>query len=101
MLILQVHIRVKPEYLDAFLAATIENARNSALEPGVARFDFLQSSDDPCSLSLWDVYRNEEAIPAHKATAHYATWLETVKDMFDGDRTRTWYKSVFPVDGAW
>ena len=101
MLILQVHIHVKPEHLDAFRAATIENARNSAQEPGIARFDFLEDADDPTRFSLWEVYRTEEAVAAHRAAAHYAKWVETVADMFAEPRTRTWYKSVFPADGDW
>ena len=101
MLILQVHIHVKPEHLDAFRKATIENARNSAQEPGIARFDFLQSSDDPTRFSLWEVYKTEEAIAAHKQTAHFAAWVEAVADMFVSERTRSWYTSVFPPDGDW
>jgi quinol monooxygenase YgiN len=101
MLILQVHIQVKPECLDAFRAATIENARNSAQEPGIARFDFLEHNDDPTRFSLWEVYKTEAAVAAHKETAHYANWVETVAGMFAESRTRTWYKSVFPADGSW
>ena len=101
MLILQVHIHVKPECLDAFRAATIENARNSAQEPGIARFDFLQLQDDPNRFVLWEVYRTEEAVAAHKLTAHYATCVEAVSDMFVEARTRSWYTSVFPGDEAW
>jgi len=100
MLILHVHIHIKPEFIDAFRAATIENARNSAQEPGIARFDFLQHSDDPNRFSLWEVYRTEEAVAAHKLTPHYAKWVETVAHMFAEDRTRTWYKSIFPADNA-
>jgi quinol monooxygenase YgiN len=101
MLILQVHIHVKPECVEAFRAATIENARNSAQEPGVARFDFLEHADDPNRFSLWEVYKTEEAVAAHKETAHYAAWVEATKDLFAEPRTRTWYKSVFPADGNW
>lgn len=101
MLILQVHIHVKPECLDAFRAATIENARNSAQEPGIARFDFLENADDPTRFSLWEVYRTEEAVAAHKLTTHYAKWVETTADMFAEARTRSWYRSVFPADEVW
>jgi quinol monooxygenase YgiN len=101
MLILHVHIHVKPECLDAFRAATIENARNSAQEPGIARFDFLEHADDPNRFSLWEVYRTEEAVAAHKLTPHYAKWVETTADMFAEPRTRTWYKSAFRGDEAW
>jgi quinol monooxygenase YgiN len=101
MLILQVQIHVKPECVDAFRAATIDNARNSALEPGIARFDFVQHSDDPHRFSLWEVYRTQEAVEQHKQTAHYARWIETVTDMMAEPRTRAWYTSVFPGDEGW
>jgi (4S)-4-hydroxy-5-phosphonooxypentane-2,3-dione isomerase len=101
MLILHVSIHVKPEYLDAFRAATIANARNSRQEPGIARFDVLQHSDDPNRFCLWEVYHTEEAIAAHKLTPHYAVWTDAVTDMMAEPRTRTWYKSVYPADEAW
>ncbi len=101
MLILHVHIHVKPDCIDAFLAATIENARNSAREPGIARFDFLRHADDPNRFSLWEVYKSEEAVAAHKQTAHFATWAAAVENLLAEPRTRTWYKSVFPGDENW
>ena len=101
MLILHVNIQVKPECVGAFMAATIENARNSALEPGVARFDFVQLTDDATRFELWEVYRSEEAVAAHKLTAHYKAWAEAVGDMFAAPRTRTLSKNVFPGDEAW
>lgn len=101
MLILHVNIHVKPEYVEAFRAATIENARNSAQEPGIARFDFLHLADDPNRFSLIEVYRTEEAVAAHKLTPHYAKWTEAVTDMMAEPRTRSWYKTVFPGDESW
>jgi len=101
MIVLLVNIHVKPECLDAFRAATIENSRNSAMEPGIARFDVLQHSDDPCRFSLWEVYYTEDAVAAHKQTAHFAAWTAAVSDMMAEPRTRVWYKSVFPADGSW
>jgi autoinducer 2-degrading protein len=101
MLILHVNIHVKPEHLDAFIAATIENARNSAQEPGIARFDFVQHADDPNRFSLWEVYKTEDAVPAHKQTEHFAKWAATVESMLVEPRTRCWYKSVFPGDENW
>ena len=101
MLILLVNIHVKPESVEAFRAATIENARNSALEPGIARFDFIEHADDPARFSLWEVYRDEKAVGDHKLTAHYAKWIETVTDMMAEPRTRVWYKNAFPGDESW
>lgn len=101
MVILKVDLRVKPEWVEAFKVATIENARNSAMEPGVARFDFVQDTADPTHFMLWEVYRDEAAIPAHKATAHFQTWASTVADMFQVPRTRGLFSNVFPGDGQW
>jgi quinol monooxygenase YgiN len=101
MQIVQVHIHIKPEHADAFRAATVENARNSVQEPGIARFDFLEHADDPSRFELLEVYKNEEAIAAHKLTPHYKKWLETVENMFAETRTRSWFKNVFPVDENW
>ena len=100
MHILIVQARVKPEFIDAFKQATAINAGNSAKEPGVARFDFLQQQDDPSKFALYEVYRDASAAAAHKQTAHYLTWAEAVSSMFQEPRTRAFYTSVFPA-GAW
>jgi quinol monooxygenase YgiN len=70
MLIVHVHVRVKPESVDAFRQATIENARSSVQEPGIARFDVIQQQDDASRFVLIEVYRTPEAATAHKETAH-------------------------------
>ena len=101
MLILHASIHVKPEYVEAFREATIENARNSLREPGLARFDFLQLKDDPHRFSIIEVYRNDEAAAAHKATTHYAKWAEAVTEMQAEPRARAWYTTIFPGDETW
>jgi autoinducer 2-degrading protein len=101
MLILIVHARVKAEFLDAFKQATMINAENSAKEPGVARFDFLQQEDDPSKFVLIEVYRDASAPAKHKETAHYLAWLEKVSHMFEEPRTRAFYTNIFPSDEAW
>jgi quinol monooxygenase YgiN len=101
MLIVQVHIRVKPESIEAFRAATIENASQSVQEPGIARFDFLQQADDPTRFVLVEVYRDAEAPARHKETAHYAKWRDTVEGMMAEPRTSVKYLNVFPEDSGW
>jgi quinol monooxygenase YgiN len=101
MLILQVHIHVLPEHLEAFKQATIVNASNSVQEPGIARFDCVQAVDDPTRFVLVEVYRNREAIDAHKATAHYHAWAEKVEPWLAEPRTRVLYHNVFPEDRGW
>jgi (4S)-4-hydroxy-5-phosphonooxypentane-2,3-dione isomerase len=101
MYILVVNILIKPEYVAAFRAATIVNATNSRKEPGVARFDFLQQTDDPTRFVLVEAYRDQDAIVAHKQTAHYLTWADQVADMFAEPRTRALYQNVDPADSGW
>ncbi len=101
MLVLQVLAKVKAEYLEAFREATISNARASRREPGVARFDVLQQEDDPLRFQLFEVYRSKDATVAHKETAHYRQWVETVTPMMAEARTRSWWTSVYPEDAAY
>ncbi|HXE81197.1 MAG TPA: putative quinol monooxygenase [Vicinamibacterales bacterium] len=101
LFIVHVAARVKPDCVDAFRAATIENARNSVNEPGVARFDVLQQADDPARFVLMEAYRSPEAAAEHKQTRHYQVWRDTVADMMVEARTSTRYANVFPPDGDW
>ena len=97
--IMHVHIRIKPEHIEAFKAATIENAANSVKEPGVVRFDFIQQADDPTRFMLLEVYRDAGGVEKHRETAHYNAWAAAVADMFAEPRTRTFYTYVFPAGG--
>ncbi|MFN7921066.1 MAG: antibiotic biosynthesis monooxygenase [Bryobacteraceae bacterium] len=101
MLIVQVHARVKPEFIEAFRAASIENASHSIQEPGVARFDVLQQADDPARFSLIEVYRTADAPAAHKETAHYAKWRDAVAPMMAEPRSSVKYSNAFPDDTRW
>ena len=98
MLIVHVHIKVKPDQVDAFRAACVENSRNSLLEPGIAVFDVLQRQDDPTEFMLIEGYRTADAPAAHKETAHYKQWAETVADMMAVPRHSVKYHKVYPVD---
>ena len=101
MQILIVNLRVKPEFVEAFRAATIENARNSAQEPGIARFDFLEQADDPTRFVLVEAYRDADAPAKHRETAHYKAWVAKVPDMLAEPRTRVFYSSLAPPDSDW
>ena len=94
MLIIHVHIRVKPESVEAFKAATIINARESRREPGVLRFDIIQQADDPARFVLIEIYRDAAANAAHKETAHYSVWRDTAEPMMAEPRARTTYNEV-------
>lgn len=101
MHIVVVHIHVKPESIDAFKAATLDNASNSYQEPGVARFDAIQQQDDPTQFTLIEVYHTEEAIAAHKETDHYLRWRQTVENMMAAKRVGIRYTNVYPGDDGW
>ena len=101
MLIVHVQVRVKPDTIEAFKAATIENARQSVKEPGIARFDVVQQNDDPTRFVLVEAYRSVEATTAHKATAHYATWRDRVEPMMAEPRSSVKYANVFPSEERW
>jgi (4S)-4-hydroxy-5-phosphonooxypentane-2,3-dione isomerase len=101
MLILLVQVHVKPECVERFKEITIENARCSAREPGVARFDFLAQRDDPTRFVLVEAYRDASAPAKHKETAHYAVWAEKVAEMLAEPRTRALYENAFPGDAGW
>jgi autoinducer 2-degrading protein len=101
MLITHVQIHVKPESIEAFKQATIENARQSVQEPGVARFDVIQRTDDPARFILVEVYRTPEAQAQHKATQHYLTWRDAVAPMMSEGRSSLQYRNIFPEDSGW
>jgi autoinducer 2-degrading protein len=99
MLVVQVHVRIRPGQVEQFLAATLANARASLAEPGVLRFDVIQDEADPAHVVLTEVYRNAEAPAAHKLTPHYATWRDAVAGMMAEPRASTRFTAVFPPDG--
>ncbi len=101
MLIVHVFVKVKPEQVEAFRAATLENARNSVQEPGIARFDVLQEQDEPTRFVLVEVYRTSEDPGKHKETSHYQKWRDTVADMMAEPRTSIKYTNVFPDEEGW
>ncbi len=101
MLIVHVHIQVKPECVAAFQAATLANARASVQESGIARFDVVQQADDPTRFVLVEVYRDDQAPARHKETAHYATWRDAVAPMMAVPRTSVKFANVFPPDAGW
>lgn len=101
MLIVHVHVQVKPEFVAEFRTATQENARASVQEPGIARFGVVEQQDDASRFVLIEVYRTPEAAAAHKETAHYAKWRDTVAPMMVEPRRSVKYNAVFPQPQGW
>jgi quinol monooxygenase YgiN len=98
MLIVHVYVHLKPECIEVFKQATVANARESAREPGVARFECLQQIDDPARFVLVEAYRDAEAPARHKKTRHYQIWRDTVAPMMAEPRASVKFANVFPED---
>jgi quinol monooxygenase YgiN len=98
MLVVHVHVRVKAESVEAFKAATLENARHSVREPGIARFDVVQQQEDATRFVLIEAYRTPQAPAAHKETKHYQTWRDAVAPMMAEPRSSVKYQNLFPDD---
>lgn len=96
MNIIHVHVHVKAEMIDAFKEATIENASHSVREDGIERFDVIQQNDDPTHFILVEVYKTDKAALAHKETAHYLKWRDTVADMMAEPRQGIKFTNIFP-----
>ncbi|HQP31363.1 MAG TPA: putative quinol monooxygenase [Deltaproteobacteria bacterium] len=101
MLIVQVFIQVKPQSVEAFKAASMENAAASIREPGCARFDVIQQLDDPTRFVLYEAYRSQGDNDLHKHSAHYLRWRDTVAGMQAEERYSIKYTACFPPDDDW
>jgi len=101
MLVVHIHVHVKPEAVEAFKQATLANARASLKEPGVVRFDVVQQQDDPTRFVFVEVYRDAAAAAAHKETKHYPVWRDAVAPMMAEPRSSVKYSNLFPVDEGW
>ncbi len=91
-----VHVHVKPQHVAAFVAATKKNHEASIKEPGNRRFDVLQSNDDPTAFVLYEAYATAEDAAAHKETAHYREWRDTVADFMAEPRKGIGFTGLMP-----
>ena len=99
---LMVTIQINPEHKEAFMESMLEDARGSVNdEPGCLRFDVIEDQADPNRIFLYEVYRDDAAIEAHRAAPHFLKWRETVKDWFAADLVRARCVTVFPTDADW
>jgi autoinducer 2-degrading protein len=101
MFVVCVSIHVRPNRLDDFIAATLDNARNTRLEPGNLRFDVLRQEQDPARFTLYEVYRGPEDFAAHQQTPHYLRWKQAVADWMAEPRVGVRHSSLFPAEDDW
>ena len=91
-----VHVEVHPAHIESFIRASTENHLESVKEPGNLRFDLLRKDDDPSRFVLYEAYENETAAAAHKETAHYLKWRETVAPWMAKPREGVRYSGLLP-----
>jgi autoinducer 2-degrading protein len=91
---------VKEPFIEDFIAATIANHKKSVKEPGNLRFDILRDSEDPAKFVLYEAYQTEEDAAAHKNTAQYLKWRDTVIDWMAKPRQGVKHTIVYPTDLA-
>ncbi len=101
MLVVHVHVHVKPDCVESFSEASLENARQSVQEAGIVRFDVIQQTDDPTRFVLVEVYRTADDPARHKETAHYQMWRDRVADMMAEPRTSVKFSAMFPPESGW
>lgn len=65
MLIFQFHHYIKPELVEAYKEAILEDARETVKEEGVIAFQVFQDKKDPTHFSLLEIYRNAGAREFH------------------------------------
>lgn len=100
MHILHIHLKIKPEHIDEFVAASVENAQTSMREPGCVRFDVIQDTADPSHFEFIEIYRDQAAHASHRESAHYKSWAGRAENMMAEPRSRTLYRNIYPLDDA-
>ncbi|MDF2723341.1 MAG: Antibiotic biosynthesis monooxygenase [Paenibacillus sp.] len=100
MIVTIVKVYVKPEHVESFIAATVENHQGSVQEPGNLRFDILQHRDDPAAFTLYEAYESDEASARHKETPHYLKWRDTVAPWMAKPREGTPHRVIAPAESS-
>ncbi len=91
-----VHVHVVASHIEEFIAVSKLNHDASIQEPGNLRFDILQNPSDPTRFVLYEAYRSENDAQAHKQTAHYMRWRETVANWMASPREGITFNGLFP-----
>ena len=96
MIHIVVRVEPKPDKIDAFIELATYDARNSRKEPGCLRFDVVRHKDHPARFAFYEVYKDEEAVQAHRKTEHYARWVREIEDLQAVPRTADKFTTVDP-----
>jgi len=91
---------LRPQCVGVAAMLQVRDARRDVAEPGALRFDVLRDRSAPNRFYLYEVYENEDAMAAHKATEHYRVWNETVAPWMAQPRSAVKTDSLFPEPWA-
>lgn len=102
MIALVVSLAVVPGRLDEFVAAIAVNAeRTFADEPGCLYFDVTQDVTDDHHFVFYEVYADDDAVAAHRATPHFADWRAAAsRCVVPGSQVNTLATRRFHHDGS-
>lgn len=101
MIIMNVFLRIKPERVNDFIAATLQNGNLTTQEPGNIRFELIQQTDDPTRFILTEIYRTQADMDAHFQSQHFQEWRAAVNDAFAEPGYSATYTPHFPSPSAW
>lgn len=91
MLVQIVFLQVLPHNREQFLQIALKNCGESLKEPGVLQFDLLEREDSPNSFCLYEVYRSQADLEAHRLTPHFDEWVKKGVPLLEGGRVRQLY----------
>ncbi len=95
-------VNVKPNDMEKFLEACIENGQASVRdEPDCYRFEILRDKNNQNRICFMEVFKNEQALQTHWETPHFSKMLQTIENMVDGEWDQTDMESVYSSDGSW
>ncbi len=97
MIIAHIYVQVNADHLETFIAAITENARQSVQEPGILRFDVMQQADDPTKFVFVEIYEGDDAVAAHRDSAHFKAYREAAGDLIVA-REVVRYNTIFPSE---
>ena len=90
-----VTVFVKSDFVQQFIEAVLDNARNTRKEPGNLRFDVLQAEDDKTRFMLYEVYHTKSDFERHQQTPHYLRWKAAVADWMAQPRQGAKHQALF------
>ena len=97
MKISAVTVKVKDDFIEAFIDASLIHQRNTALEKGNLRFDLLQSKAEASMFLFYEVYESDEDIELHRQGDSYKTWRKAVDGWMAVPRKGVAYQPLAPT----